>query len=243
MSVSIDWGARIIYVPKAYLTFLGGTTYSLNVNTFRLTLKDLEDDVEGMPFPDTHRHNTEVVLGGLTLSRVVEIINGYTITFENGIYSVSLTGANNNIIDVVNLNSVSIRSANSAGMITIVSGSGVTEQDKLDIADRVWDELATQHNGPGTLSEIMEGIALKTVNLPNDPAKESSLGALATQSTVNTIAAAVELVLKIQKNRWKIQNNQMIIYDDNGNDPIVTLNLKNAAGAPSMTEVYERTPV
>ena len=234
MSVSVNWDTRVIYVPKAYLTFLGGTSYQLDVNQFRLKLKDLEDDEEGMPFPDTHRHNTEVLLGGVTLARVFEIINGYTITFENGSYSVNLVGANQNIVDVLNLNSVSVRSFNSAGLITVVSGSGVTEQDKLDIADRVWDELATQHNGPGTLSEIMEGIAIKTVNLPADPA---------TQTTVNTIAAAVELVLKIQKNRWKIQNNQMIIYDDNGSDPIVTLNLKNAAGDPSMTEVYERTPV
>jgi len=234
MSVSVNWDTRVIYVPKAYLTFLGGTSYQLDVNQFRLKLKDLEDDEEGMPFPDTHRHNTEVLLGGITLARVFEIINGYTITFENGSYSVNLVGANQNIVDILNLNSVSVRSFNSAGLITVVSGSGVTEQDKLDIADRVWDELATQHNGPGTLSEIMEEIAIKTVNLPADPA---------TQTTVNTIAATVELVLKIQKNRWKIQNNQMIIYDDNGSDPIVTLNLKNAAGMPSMTDVYERVPV
>jgi hypothetical protein len=53
----------------------------------------------------------------VTLARVVEIINDYTITFENGTYAVNLAGANSNIGDVVNLNSVSVRSANSAGLV------------------------------------------------------------------------------------------------------------------------------
>lgn len=242
MSVSVNWATKVIYVPQAYLTPLGGSNYELDIDQFRLDLKSLEDDPEGMPFLDTHRHNAEVVLGGMILASVVEIINGYTITFEDGIYAVSLVGANHNILDVVNLNSVSLRSSNSAGLQTVVSGSGVTEQDKLDIADRVWDEIAAQHTDSGSLSDIISGISLKTAVIPTDPATETTLGTLATQSSVSTIAAAVGLVLKIQKNRWKIQNNQMIIYDDNGSDPIVTLDLKNASGQPSMTEVYERVP-
>jgi hypothetical protein len=71
-----------------------------------------------MPNLVTHRHNTEVLLGGVTYARVVEIISGYTITFEDGQYAVNLTGANSNIGDVVNVNQVSIRSANSAGLIS-----------------------------------------------------------------------------------------------------------------------------
>jgi len=88
----------------------------LNLDTFRLTLKDLEDDAAGMPFPDTHRHNTTVEVGGVILARVVEIINGYTVTFEDGQYAVNLVGANSNVGDVVNVNQVSVRSANSAGL-------------------------------------------------------------------------------------------------------------------------------
>lgn len=87
----------------------------LDINTFRLELKDLEDD-EGMPFLDTHSHNQPVTVGGVTLARVVEIINNYTITFEDGQYAVNLVGANSNIADVTNVNQVSVRSANSAGL-------------------------------------------------------------------------------------------------------------------------------
>jgi hypothetical protein len=57
-----------------------------------------------------------VSLGGLTYARVIEIINGYTITFEDGQYAVNLVGANSNVGDCVNVNQVSVRSANSAGL-------------------------------------------------------------------------------------------------------------------------------
>jgi hypothetical protein len=117
MAISIDWGTKIISVPQSFLTPLGGSLYELNTDTFRLALKDLEDDEEGMNFLDTHRHNTTVALGGIEYARTIEIINGYTITFEDGQYAVNLVGSNNNIADVTNVNQVSIRPSNSAGLI------------------------------------------------------------------------------------------------------------------------------
>ena len=113
--INIDWGAKIINIPQADLISLGGNIYELDVDAFRLILKDLEDSIEGMSFPDTHRHNTIVTVAGVTLARVIEIINGYTITFENAQYAVNLVGANSNIPDVANVNQVSIRSFNTAG--------------------------------------------------------------------------------------------------------------------------------
>ncbi len=136
MSVSIDWGTKIITIPQAFLTFVGGSVYELDLDEFRLALKSLEDSEEGIMFPDTHIHNTEVVLGGVTYARFIEITD-YTITFEDGMYIVNIVGGNNNILDKMNLNYVSVRSSNSAGLI--VSGSGVTEQDKTDISTKVWE--------------------------------------------------------------------------------------------------------
>ena len=136
MAITIDWNTKIINVPKADLTLIQSTPTEIremNVNTFRLWLKDIEDNVEGLPFVDTHRHNTQVVLAGLTLARVVEILSPYTITFENGLYAVNLVGANNNIADKTNVNNVSVRSSNSAGLISTTVGSGlsVAEHDQL----------------------------------------------------------------------------------------------------------------
>lgn len=133
MAITIDWGQKIIHVPQADLTPVGGLVYELDVEAFRLALKDLEDDEAGTVFPDTHRHNTEVTLSGVTYARTVEIINGYTISFEDtGVpYVVSCVGANHNLGDVTNFDgSSSLLIGNSAGLIVRNIGSGLSpEQD------------------------------------------------------------------------------------------------------------------
>ena len=119
MAVSIDWATKVITVPKAdtSLVSIGPPEIrSYNIDTFRQALNALQDDEHGMAFETTHTHTAPVTIGGVTLARVVEIINGYTVTFENGSYAVNLEGANQNIGDVINFNSVQIRSSNSAGL-------------------------------------------------------------------------------------------------------------------------------
>jgi len=211
MPISIDWGTRVITIPKSYLTHITGTLYELDTDKFRLDLKSLEDDEEGMPFPDTHRHNAEVTVAGVTYAQTLEIINGYSITFEDGQYSVRLAGSNNNFFDVengiLNQNQVQVISTNSAGLQIVTQGSGVTEQDKLDIADRVWDEPRSSHTSSGTFGEALANI------------------------------------LKVEKGRWKIVNNQMIIYDEDGTTPLYTFNLKDSDGQPTEENVMERAPV
>ena len=120
MAISIDWGSKIINVPKADMTLIQSSpeVRELNINTFRLALKALEDDPEGMPFPDTHNHTTEVTLAGLTYARIVEIVNGYTVQFEDGQYTVNCVGANHNISDAKVANQVSLIVNNAAGLIT-----------------------------------------------------------------------------------------------------------------------------
>jgi len=138
MPISIDWGTKVISVPQSYLTNITGTLYELDTDQFRLDLKALEDDEAGMPFPDTHRHNTEVTIAGITYARFIEIINGYSITFENGSYSVRLAGSNNNFFDVengiLNQNTVQVIAQNSAGLIVKSIGSGLSTEEatKLD---------------------------------------------------------------------------------------------------------------
>ena len=121
MTITVDWANQIIDIPKVDTTLIQSNPTEireLDVNGLRLILKDLEDDEEGMPFLDTHRHNTEVLLAGITYARVFEIINGYTVTFEDGQYAVNLFGANHNVGDVTNVNQVSVRVNNSAGLIS-----------------------------------------------------------------------------------------------------------------------------
>jgi len=138
MAVSIDWATRIISVPRTDMTLLQSVPTEirqLDLNAFRLELKDLEDNAEGAPYLDTHRHNTTVTVGGVILARVVEIINGYTVTFEDGMYAVNLVGANSNVGDVVNVNQVSVRSANSAGLqdLSTLLASAYNSQVCVDV--------------------------------------------------------------------------------------------------------------
>ena len=153
MPISIEWGTRVISIPQLYLEHDSGTLYKLDTEQFRLDLKSLEDDEEGMPFPDTHRHNTEVTVAGVTYARTIEIINGYSITFGDGQYTVILEGSNNNFFDVangiLNQNQVQIIAQNAAGLIVHTSGSGVTQQD-IDDIDGVWEEEEADHSTQGT---------------------------------------------------------------------------------------------
>lgn len=153
--LSINWLTKVIFIPQADLTNLGGGIYELDVNAFRLELKDIEDSEIGQVFPATHQHNTEVTLSGVTYARTVEIINGYTIEFENGSYTVKCVGANHNIGDVKVVNSVSLLIGNSAGLITVVSGSGVTPTDKQDIADLVRTDLEVVNRNVQKASRVI----------------------------------------------------------------------------------------
>jgi hypothetical protein len=121
MAITITWSTKVINVPKADLTLIQSfptEIRELDLNGFRLTLKALEASEEGMSYLDSHQHNPPVTVGGVELARVVEIINGYTVTFEDDQYAVNLVGANSNVADVVNVNQVSVRSGNSAGLVT-----------------------------------------------------------------------------------------------------------------------------
>ena len=82
-----------------------------------LDLKDLEKSVDGIIWPDTQTNNPDYTISGFTYAQGFLIIAPYFITFEDGQYSVALTGTNNNIIDVATANQVRILSQNSGGLI------------------------------------------------------------------------------------------------------------------------------
>lgn len=150
MAVSIDWATKVITIPKADTTLVDAgppEIRSYDVDAFRLELNDIQDSEEGIVFDTTHEHTPEKTLSGITYARFVEIINGYTVEFENGSYTVQLTGANHNIADVQVQNSVGIVVQNSAGLI-VLEGSGLTaaqsaaltQIQKLLEADQFYDQ-------------------------------------------------------------------------------------------------------
>lgn len=122
MAISIDWANRIILVPKADLLLVQSNPTEireLDLVNFHTTLRLLEAEYMGILYTQTHNYKGPLSVGGVTLAAVVEIINNYTILFEDGQYAVNLVNANSNVGDRVNVNQVSVRSANSAGLTNV----------------------------------------------------------------------------------------------------------------------------
>ncbi len=139
--ISINYLTKVIYVPKTFMSMVTPTLYELDVNLLRLSLKDIEDDPTGIFAIDTHRHNTSVTLSGVTYARTFEIINGYTVEFEDGQYVVRCVGANHNLADVKVLNQVSLVIGNSAGLVEVATGGGggsSNHPSAAQIAESVW---------------------------------------------------------------------------------------------------------
>jgi hypothetical protein len=133
MALSLNPATKVITIPQADLTLVTGTLYELDTNQFRLDVGQLLDDEDYIWMPYAFSHNTEVTVAGTTFARTLEFINGYSVEFENGAYSVRLAGSNNNIFDVENgilvQNSVQVISQNSAGLVRVDTGS--TDTDKI----------------------------------------------------------------------------------------------------------------
>jgi hypothetical protein len=110
---------------------------------FRADVNALMADENGIVFEDSINHNTEIVLSGVTYSRFIEIINGYTVTFEDLQYGVNTTGANHNLADVVNRNQVSVLTQNSAGLIRPI----IDASEASTVATAVWREPVASHSG------------------------------------------------------------------------------------------------
>jgi hypothetical protein len=169
MAITVNWATKVINVPTSFLTLVSGgggpgSLYELDVNALRLALKDIEDG-EGMPYLDTHRHNSPTTLGGVTYARTFEIINGYTVKFDDTVpgvdhYTVRCAGANHNLADVKVLNTVSLIVGNSAGLIAVGGASPWTETIESGYtAAEILRLLAAVAAGKTTITDLGGGLA------------------------------------------------------------------------------------
>jgi hypothetical protein len=124
MALTLDPATKVITIPQADLTLVSGSLYELDTDQFRKDVMALLASENYIWMDDAFVHNTEVTVVGTTFARTLEFINGYSITFENLVYSVRLAGSNNNIFDVENgiLNpsgNVTVIGQNSAGLVVV----------------------------------------------------------------------------------------------------------------------------
>ena len=141
MALSLDPATKIVTIPQADLTLVGGTLYELDTNQFRLDVGILLASEAYIWMDYAFQHNTEVTVAGTTFARIIEFINGFSIEFEDGQYTVRLAGSNNNIFDVENgilqQNQVQVIAQNSAGLVVISTGDNV-DTDKVIGAVEDW---------------------------------------------------------------------------------------------------------
>ncbi len=128
MAISVNPTTYVISVPQADLTLVSGTLYELDTDDFRGWLNDWEDSEQGIVHPKTHDHFTTYTIAGVEYARAISILPPYSVTFEDGQYSVKLIGSNNNIWDIgggiLNQNQVQVIPTNSAGLVVVDSGGG-----------------------------------------------------------------------------------------------------------------------
>ena len=156
MAMAIDWFTKVITIPQTDLTLVGGTLYEHDTEAFYLELKALEASEEGMPFFIAHDHNPPYSVAGITYARKFELIDNYSITYENGAYTVRLAGSNNNLFDVengiLNQNNVSVIGQNAAGLIVVSGSVGDATQAKQNTIIAYVDSLES------TLSDIVNDL-------------------------------------------------------------------------------------
>jgi len=157
MALTVDWPTKVIQVARADMTLIQASPEirRLNTNEFRYDLRGLEETELGRVHPITHNHNSDVDIGGGTvLADVLLIRDPYTVTFEDGQYTVELEGTNNNIYLKTNKNQVSVASSNSAGLVVISGGGGATPQE-------MWEYILGLTEGNMTAEEAIDLILIR----------------------------------------------------------------------------------
>lgn len=171
MAITIDPATKVISIPQVDLTLISGTLYELDTNAFRLTVMRLLDNEDHIFLPIAFSHNTEVALAGETFARTIEVINGYSLTFENLVYSVRMAGSNNNFFDVDNgiLNpsgNVTVIGRNSAGLLASPKIDEIHEDRGLATPKTITENVAGSSYDEDTANvskEIRTSGSVKTI--------------------------------------------------------------------------------
>ena len=121
MTISIDWVNKIVE----------STASITDLPVFHATLRDLEDDADGIVHPIIHKWKA-LDLGGGAFFYQADLINGYTLKFVGaGPFQIdgNLKGS------IINTGVQVERTTSAAFVTTAVSGSGPSA---ADIAAAVW---------------------------------------------------------------------------------------------------------
>lgn len=133
--------------------------------------------------------------------------------------------------------------------LTDIKGAGWTNEN-LTTLDALIDGIkAVTDNLPdaGALTSLINHLTdIKGAGWTNEnlTVMDALLDAIRTETDkIPNIEIDIIHILQVNRGRWKIENNQLILYDADNTTPLYTFNLFNASGQPAETDVVERVPV
>lgn len=193
--ISIDHTTFVISIPKADTTFVetvAATGYEVRSYDEYALMRELADYLDsdvGMGLPSAFTHATQVTISGIVYARSLLFLAPYTVTFEAGAYQVKLVGGtNNNLLDVLNANNVSVIPANSAGLQTVATG-GTSGPTAAEVAAQVRAELAAELAQLTKVSKI-HGIGVPLVVTATSRVAGDLSQTISTVSGTTTVSAA-----------------------------------------------------
>lgn len=157
---------------------------------------------------------------------------------------VSLSASNEAVCDAVMEMSSSVDFVSgsvyflSSSMISVSSSNVQVYDATIAMSSSVADVYTIVQSNEDLLisAAISSSVAVVSASIAANYASIAAVSA--------SIAAEKTYVLeKAEFGRWKISNNQMVFYALDNVTPLVTFNLYDADGNPTMTNVFERVPV
>lgn len=172
-------------------------------------------------------------IAGTSVPIYIFLLNGWKVKPKEANHTLNVTqgillvyGGGDPFVNPAGAFTVRINYQQPVQALTVSTGGGSGSAPTVEqIADEIMSrDIATESNVNDKHALVMAALAALNVD-------------------VDGVATSVVEVLKHTKNRWKIAANQLTVYDDDGITPLQVYNLKDASGAATMTEPYERDPV
>lgn len=136
MSYIVNWVTKVVTIPTADLVLISGTRYSLLMSDCLDEIRRLEWEFDGLWAATILDHSdTRFDFAGADYAPFDEFINGYTVEFTGEADRVDLIGSNNNLIDVLVANGVSVVPSNSAGLQVYSTGSGLSPEEQTELQE------------------------------------------------------------------------------------------------------------
>lgn len=160
--------------PQTKVVSVTSPQTDTTIQEFVDTIRDWEDELQNMSFKKVINTFGKADLGGSVYTAItLTLLNNWQIQYWSGVGIGIIKGGN--LVGGLGGQPVkptggpdTIIVNNQVGGIITVTGSGITDQDKLDIADRVWDELKASHIITGSTGEAIN-------NLPSGMARSEAI--------------------------------------------------------------------